>query len=408
MSPEEERDDIFDVEDVDDTPAPEEFKRPKGLLDLQAKKEQEKVELKSGAATGKPPPLTPPQKPVQRPSAASNPKQTGHASMGAVRNGPQGPSGPEIRTERPTPKGDPNMKDLHADVGSAEIRVQKGEPATDDPVDFHGDVDSAEIRMQKAEPAKDAPKLEVPGEFDVKKDQTKGARPALQPLDGPVEVVKQEPSRASRPVLKPLEGPVEVVKPMGESRPKVHPLPTIEGELQIVKDLHAKTPQSDRLKVTKPRKLVGVVDTTFARFNMGEAAEDELRKMAGEYDVMRRTVPGIKDLAVECKILLEEEDCDLVIACGMVGGQPIDKQCAHEASLAIQWAMLATNRHILEVFVHEDEAKDEGQLAWLMERRTREHAVNAHWMVEQPSKLGEMAGQGLRQGFDDAGPARRA
>ena len=32
------------------------------------------------------------------------------------------------------------------------------------------------------------------------------------------------------------------------------------------------------------------VDTTFARFNMGEAAEDELRKMAGEYDVMRRAL----------------------------------------------------------------------------------------------------------------------
>ncbi|HEX9816783.1 MAG TPA: riboflavin synthase [Candidatus Thermoplasmatota archaeon] len=162
------------------------------------------------------------------------------------------------------------------------------------------------------------------------------------------------------------------------------------------------------MKVAKPRKLIGVVDTTFARFNMGDAAQDELQKQAGEYDVMRRTVPGIKDLAVECKILLEEEDCDLVVACGMVGGQPIDKQCAHEASLAIQWAMLATNRHILEVFVHEDEAKDENQLAWLMDRRTREHAVNAHWMVQEPGKLRQMAGQGLRQGFDDAGPARQA
>ena len=74
--------------------------------------------------------------------------------------------------------------------------------------------------------------------------------------------------------------------------------------------------------------------------------------------------------------------------------------------MAIQWAMLATNRHILEVFVHEDEAKDDGQLAFLMDRRTREHAQNAHWMILDPQKLSEQAGQGLRQGFDDAGPVR--
>ena len=410
MSPEEKReDDIFEVEDVDDTPPPQEFKRPKGLLDLQAKKEQERVELKSGAAGGKPPPLTPTQRPALKPPPVGSRSAPVPA---AARPKPSPPvaSGPEVRTERPTPKGDPKLDALRADVDAAEIRMHKAEPSKDprDLERLRADVESAEIRMQKAEPSKDIPKLEVPDEFDVKQDQTKGARPALQPLEGPVEVVKQEPSRAPRPMLRPLEGPVEVLKPAAEARPKVHPVPTMEGELQIVKDLHAKTPQSDRLKVTKPRKLIGVVDTTFARYNMGEAAQDELRKMGGEYDVMRRTVPGIKDLAVECKILLEEEDCDLVIACGMVGGQPIDKQCAHEASLAIQWAMLSTNRHILEVFVHEDEAKDDAQLAWLMERRTREHAVNAHWMVEQPEKLQEMAGQGLRQGFDDAGPVRRS
>lgn len=380
MGPEEERDDIFDVEDVDDTPPPQEFKRPKGLLDLEKKKEQERVELKSGAAGGKPPPLTPPQKQVHKPAPAGAQAPRGQPP----RSTPTARAGPEIRTERPTPRADPKA-----------------------PNPLHADVEQAEIRVHRSEAPRDLPTIHVPDEFDVKKDQTTATRPALQPLDGPVEVVRQEQSRSPRPVLTPVEGPIEVVKPMGETRPKVHPLPTIEGELQIVKDLHAKTPQSDRLKVSKPRKLIGVVDTTFARFNMGEAAEDELRKMAGEYDVLRRTVPGIKDLAVECKILLEEEDCDLVVACGMVGGQPIDKQCAHEASLAIQWAMLATNRHILEVFVHEEEAKDENQLAWLMDRRTREHAVNAHWMVEEPAKLREMAGQGLRQGFEDAGPARR-
>jgi riboflavin synthase len=69
-------------------------------------------------------------------------------------------------------------------------------------------------------------------------------------------------------------------------------------------------------------------------------------------------------------------------------------------------AMLQTNRHILEVFVHEDEAREEQQLAWLMDRRTREHALNAVLMLVEPHKLREQAGQGLRQGFDDAGPVQ--
>lgn len=161
-----------------------------------------------------------------------------------------------------------------------------------------------------------------------------------------------------------------------------------------------------RPRAAKRRKRIGIVDTTFARFDMGSAAEDELRRLGGKHGVLRRTVPGIKDLAAECKILLEDEGCDVVVACGMVGAAPIDKQCAHEASLAIQWAQLMTNRHILEVFVHEDEAKDETQLAWLMDRRTREHAANAHWMIEDPRHLRANAGQGLRQGFEDAGPIR--
>ena len=65
------------------------------------------------------------------------------------------------------------------------------------------------------------------------------------------------------------------------------------------------------------------------------------------------------------------------MALGMPGGKEKDKLCAHEASQGLIMCQLMTNRHIIEVFVHEDEAKDDAELAWLAERRTREHAENA-------------------------------
>jgi riboflavin synthase len=117
-------------------------------------------------------------------------------------------------------------------------------------------------------------------------------------------------------------------------------------------------------------------------------------------------VPGVKDLAVACKKLIEEQACDLVIACGMVGAAQVDKVCGHEASTAIQQVMLMTNTHVLEVFVHEDEAAHAAQLAWLMDRRAREHALNAYRMLHEPERLRALAGTGQRQGFEDAGPVR--
>ncbi len=151
-------------------------------------------------------------------------------------------------------------------------------------------------------------------------------------------------------------------------------------------------------------RRIGIVDTTFARVDMGSFAEDELRRMGTGFKIVRRTVPGVKDLPVEAKKLIEEEGCDIVIALGMPGPKPIDKQCAHEASLGLIHAQLMTNTHIIEVFVHEDEAKDEKELVWLAERRAREHAQNAYWLLFKPEKLRKMAGTGQRQGFEDVGP----
>ncbi len=155
-------------------------------------------------------------------------------------------------------------------------------------------------------------------------------------------------------------------------------------------------------------RKIGVVDTTFARYDMGSAAVDELKKMGTGFRIVRRTVPGVKDLPVAAKKLIEEEGCDIVIALGMPGPKPIDKQCAHEASLGLIYAQLMTNTHIIEVFVHEDEAKDERELAWLADRRAREHAQNAYWLLFNPDKLKRLAGTGQRQGFEDAGPVNGA
>lgn len=152
--------------------------------------------------------------------------------------------------------------------------------------------------------------------------------------------------------------------------------------------------------------IIGVADTTFARANMGAFAVDELKKHTSA-KILRVTVPGVKDLPVAAKKLIEEQHCDIVMALGMPGGKDQDKICAHEASQGIMLAQLMTNKHIIEVFVHEDEAKDDAELAWLLEQRTREHAVNVVLLLTRPQDMIKLAGTGQRQGFSDAGPARR-
>jgi len=164
--------------------------------------------------------------------------------------------------------------------------------------------------------------------------------------------------------------------------------------------------------MTKKRKshskaIIGVVDTMFARFDMGAEARAELESLPGygtKFKVVSKTVPGFKDLAVAAKNLIEKDGASIVVALGMPGSAPIDKQCAHEASTGIMQAQLLTSTPILEVFVHEDEADEPIVLRRLFENRSREHARNAYWMLFEPEQLAQRAGQGIRQGFSDAGP----
>src|SRR3989440_12174635 len=164
---------------------------------------------------------------------------------------------------------------------------------------------------------------------------------------------------------------------------------------------------SASLAPTKAKRLkrIGIVDTSFSRTDMESATIDELRKQGGGFTVERYTVPGIKDLAAGARILFDR-GCDLVLALGMVGRQPVDKDCALAADFGLQAVQATVGRHILGVMVHEEEASDEGPLAHLFDRRAREHAAHAYDLLFRPDAMRARAGTGQREGFSDAGPLK--
>jgi riboflavin synthase len=172
--------------------------------------------------------------------------------------------------------------------------------------------------------------------------------------------------------------------------------------------------------------IIGIADTTFSRVNMYLFAEAAIKDMMNDgrinFNVLieRYTVPGIKDLPVACKLLFEKYSADIVIALGMVGGEKIDKQCSHEASIGIQQVMLLENKHILEVFVHMNEAYDkqngrsvsnnlkliklnERKLFSICKDRAYKHAQNALELLKGKNELTPFAGQGRRQGAAHVG-----
>ncbi|MFB0561044.1 MAG: riboflavin synthase [Candidatus Lokiarchaeia archaeon] len=151
---------------------------------------------------------------------------------------------------------------------------------------------------------------------------------------------------------------------------------------------------------------VGVVDTTFARYDMAKVAIKEIEDNTSKVNIVRYTVPGVKDLPVASKKLIEEHGCEIVIALGMPGPEPIDKQCAHQASLGMIGTQLLTNKHIVECFVYEDEAETADELIAMCEDRARKHAMNVLRLLFDREWLTRHAGQGLRQGHPDAGPLK--
>lgn len=151
-------------------------------------------------------------------------------------------------------------------------------------------------------------------------------------------------------------------------------------------------------------KRVGICSTTFARYDMASAAEKQIKKQVTGIKFIESYVPGVKDLPVAAKKLIEEENCDIVMAFGMPGGEKIDKLCAHEASTGLIQVQLMTNTHILEVFVHEDEGKDEKDLKQLMINRATQHADNLVKMLFKPETMKKEIGMGVREGRENKGP----
>ncbi|HJN56711.1 riboflavin synthase [Candidatus Woesearchaeota archaeon] len=147
---------------------------------------------------------------------------------------------------------------------------------------------------------------------------------------------------------------------------------------------------------------IGIADTTFARVDMAGFAIGVINNNS-EHEIERYTVPGFKDLPVACKLLFEKYKCDIVMAFGMAGPEPIDKQCSHEASMGMQMVQVEAGKHILEVFVHMDESEDEKEIFEIAKNRAEKHALNALVLLEGKEALTKNAGMGKRQGKDDEG-----
>ena len=153
------------------------------------------------------------------------------------------------------------------------------------------------------------------------------------------------------------------------------------------------------------RLRIGVADTTFARVDMAKYAIESILEEAPDAEIVRYTVPGIKDLPVAALRLIEEYDCEGVITLGWVGPSMVDKLSYLAASMGLILVQLKTKRHVIDVTVHEDEASDESELFEIAVDRARKHAKNlVRLLLEGPEALTPYAGMGLRQGRPDAGP----
>jgi len=146
---------------------------------------------------------------------------------------------------------------------------------------------------------------------------------------------------------------------------------------------------------------IGVVDTTFARVDMGGVAVEELKSLMPNAVVKRVTVPGIKN-TVWGALKLIKEGCDAVIVLGWVGPTPVDKYSYLATSIGLMQLQIATGVLVLDVTVHEEESGgDERKLKEIAVDRTRKHVWNLVQMLT--GGLERYAGKGLRQGYPHAG-----
>ena len=150
---------------------------------------------------------------------------------------------------------------------------------------------------------------------------------------------------------------------------------------------------------------IGIVDTTFARVDMAKYAIEVIKNHLPEAEIIRYTVPGAKDIPVAAKKLIEEEGCSIVITFGWIGKTLTDKLSYLTLSIGLTLVQLLTNKHVIDVTIHEDEAEDEATLKKIAINRAQKHALNAVKLLKGGrTALTPYAGQGLRQGYPDAGP----
>ena len=137
---------------------------------------------------------------------------------------------------------------------------------------------------------------------------------------------------------------------------------------------------------------------------MGEVAIGEIESLDPEAQILRYTVPGIKDLPVAARRLINE-GCEGVITLGWVGRTMLDKYSYLASSIGLITVQVLTSKHVIDVTVHEDEAESEEKLAEIALDRTRKHAANLVYLVRDGREaLTKYAGKGLRQGYKHVGP----
>nr|WP_048100275.1 MULTISPECIES: riboflavin synthase [Acidianus] len=136
---------------------------------------------------------------------------------------------------------------------------------------------------------------------------------------------------------------------------------------------------------------------------MASVAIETIKETDPGSKIERYTVPGIKDLPVAARKLIEL-GCDGVITLGWVGKTMLDKYSYLASSIGLITVQILTMKHVIDVTVHEDEAEDEDKLKDIAIDRTEKHAKNLVYLVRDGKEaLTSFAGKGLRQGYKNAG-----
>ena len=158
--------------------------------------------------------------------------------------------------------------------------------------------------------------------------------------------------------------------------------------------------------IRKCKGRIGVIDTTFSNIDTASIAIKEIKRLANQVTIRRYTVPGLRDIPLACKILIEREKCGIVLATGMVSRKGAEKQVENQAVQGIMMVQLQTGRHVITAFFDEHETRDKTKLYTIVVDRVRKHAQNSLKLLAVPESLTDFAGLGLRQGGKDVGQIR--